>query len=44
MKNLQVVPEPRVPYLMKGCSTRSSAESMGEMSFSMVRKAARLAV
>ena len=39
-----MVPEAGVPYLMVGCLTRSSTDSMGFTMRFMVRKAARLAV
>ena len=44
LKNSVEVPPALVPYLMVGCPTRSSADLMVITSFSMVRKAARLAV
>ena len=44
LKNCRVVPEAGVPYLMVGCLTRSSTDSMGFTMRFMVRKAARLAV
>lgn len=44
MKKSLVVPEARVPYCMTVCLAKSSAESMGVLIRSTVKKAARLAV